>query len=118
MQDESFKKKNQSYRCAYCRFALFSVSCLALPAFAADVKETVCYVDENGIEQTVEATVLESGSFGAAGETNWYVLKGEAECTAVIPLRSLCADLHDLQPRFYLRKVFCGACVYKTGSYR
>ena len=58
------------------------VSTLGVAALAAPAAQTesVAYVDENGEEANVEATVLSGGGlYGAEGETGWYVLKGEAD---------------------------------------
>ena len=48
-------------------------------AFAADPEvKTVTYLDANGEKQSVEAAVVVPGAppYGAAGETNWYVIEG------------------------------------------
>ncbi len=61
---------------------LLSVLLVALTAplaFAdAPTVKTVSYIDENGKAQTAQATVLVPGAqvYGAAGETNWYVIEG------------------------------------------
>ena len=69
---------------------LMLLSVFGVAAFAADKRpvemETVSYIDENGEEQFVEAGILEGGgqTYGAAGETNWYVVKGVDTVTAPI----------------------------------
>lgn len=64
---------------------LVSVCCFSAFAEPSAEKETVFYVDENGEEASVEATVLGPGGlYGAEGETGWYVLKGSVTCTTNI----------------------------------
>lgn len=78
----------ENYLCAEKTLAVLLAFCMLLsvffvPAFAEPTAqtETVAYVDENGEETSVEATVLSGGLYGAEGETNWYVLQGSAAVT-------------------------------------
>ena len=66
---------------------LLSLSAFALSAAAAEPNvKTVAYIDENGEPQTAQATVItpDQTTYGAAGETNWYVIEGEAESSNTI----------------------------------
>lgn len=66
---------------------LLSLSAFALSAAAAEPNvKTVAYIDENGEPQTARATVItpDQTTYGAAGETNWYVIEGEAESSNTI----------------------------------
>ena len=62
--------------------AILLIALAAPTAFADDpAVRTVPYVDENGEARSVAATVLtpRTAPYGAAGETNWYVIEGEYE---------------------------------------
>lgn len=73
-------KKALSVLTALC--LLLSVFSAGSAVFAESGTEEVTYIDENGAETTVEATVITGGGlYGAEGETNWYVLKGRVTCT-------------------------------------
>lgn len=65
-------------------------------AFAADPEvKTVSYLDENGEKQSVEATVVVPGAgpYGAAGETNWYVIEGTYTGSDVISTRDAVSNV-------------------------
>ena len=63
------------------RKVLFFILALLTAAMAWAETQTVNYIDADGIEQTVNATVLTEGGWH---ETGWYVVSGNIEASSLI----------------------------------